>query len=425
MANTVKKTTLQETCCDLFRVVNGTPRQNMKKLIELMGGIETLIGQDDIVIIKPNLQWRNQSAPNLLALKTFIDLIIQRSGGFTGEVVIMENVHRGAQPWRSAGTAWAYQFDRNADLDDIKNMSELGDELKNQYGERFSVCHLIDVKDGGKRVYHPSQGAGYVYCDGSNGVPLLDFNNGLKEDKFRSTIMTYPILETDRGTIVDFKNGVWEKDHYTNQPLKFINFAAINHHSKWCGISSAIKNYLGISDLSGGPDPANDGKLTEKYYNFHSFPFDKWAPGPRPGMLGAEVGYFMHTIRKADLNITTAEWVGLVSRTDPPVARTRAILASTDPVVLDYHATKYILYPNSKIWFHRPGTENSPTHQYLKACAEQGVGTFDEHYVQVKSYDLKTNTYQSDDQLPVKGDFDWGGSAKLMLKYFLLRYGLY
>ena len=62
--------------------------------------------------------------------------------------------------------------------------------------------------------------------------------------------------------------------------------------------------------------------------------------GPKAGMLGAEVGVFMKTIRKADLNITTAEWIGISSRVDPPIAHTRALLASTDPVALDYHAYK-------------------------------------------------------------------------------------
>ena len=141
----------------------------------------------------------------------------------------------------------------------------------------------------------------------------------------------------------------------TMSRLKFINFAALNHHSTYCGFTSLIKNYLGVSDLSGGPDPSNGGKLTDRYYNFHSFPFNKWAPGPQPGMIGAEVGVFLRTIRKADLNIVTAEWIGLADRIDPPVVRTRTILASTDPVALDYHSAKYVLYPNSLITFSRPG----------------------------------------------------------------------
>jgi len=145
-----------------------------------------------------------------------------------------------------------------------------------------------------------------VYCDGTGGAPLISFNNGAKGDDFREVIMTYPIFKTDKGTIIDFKNGVWNKGSYTEQSLLFINFAALNHHSDYVGATGAIKNYFGITDISGG----GDGKLADKYNNFHSFAFNKWDVGPVPGMLGAEVAMFMNTIRRADLNITTAEWVG-------------------------------------------------------------------------------------------------------------------
>jgi hypothetical protein len=205
--------------------------------------------------------------------------------------------------------------------------------------------------------------------------------------------------------------------------LRFINFAAINHHSTWCGISSTVKNYLGVSDLSGGPDPHDGGKLTSEYYNFHSFPFDKWAKGPKPGMIGAEIGVYLNTIRKADLNIATADWIGLSSRVDTPVARTRSILACTDPVALDYHSSKYILYANSGIKHHNPDDAHSPTHQYVKACAEHGGGDFDERKVAVKSYDFKSDRMQNDDELVVLGKKEWGRNPKAILKYLVLRYG--
>ncbi len=88
----------------------------------------------------------------------------------------------------------------------------------------------------------------------------------MKGDRFRQVIMTYPIFKTDGRIVVDFKNSVWERGKYSDRPIKLINVAGINHHSTWCGVSSTIKNYLGISDLSGGPDPHDDGKLTTGYY---------------------------------------------------------------------------------------------------------------------------------------------------------------
>ena len=385
-----------------------------------MGGVEKVIGSDDVVVIKPNVQWWNQGPPNLAALKAFVDLIMGRPGGFKGEVVLAENCHCGAAPWQRGG--WARAFERNSDLPQLRHMNDLADHLRKKYGTQFSVCHWIDVDAGGRRVFGPSEGNGYVYCSGSGGVPLLCCDNGAKGDDFRATIMTYPIFTTDRGTVVDLKNGVWERGTYTGQPLRFINFAALNHHSTYSGATSAIKNYLGVADLSGGPDPNTGGRVTKHYYNFHSFPFYKWAPGRQPGMLGAEVATFLETVRRADLNITTAEWVGLSSRVDPPVAHTRAVLACTDPVALDYHATEYILFPNSRLAIHDPDDSYSPVHEYLVKCSALGGGVLDEAQVRVMSYDFEAKALQKDDELVVFGEKRWGTNLKAILKYLGLRY---
>ena len=406
----------------IYRAVNGTPDQNLRKIIELMGGIERIIGRDDVVLIKPNVQWWNQGAPNLSSLKTFVDLTMDRPGGFKGEVVLAENCHRGVSPWTSASSGWAHDFERNSGITNISNYNELSRILKNKYKERFSTCHMIDVGAGSKRVYGAADGTGYVYCDGSHGVPLMICENGGIGPNHRATIMTYPILLTDKGTRIDFKNGIWENGSYTGPPLCFINFSALNHHSVYCGVTSAVKNYMGITDLSGGPDPNDGGRLTEKYYNFHSFPFNKWSPGPSPGMLGKEIGMFMKTMRKADLNITTADWVGLSSRTDPPIVHTRAVLASTDPVALDYHAAKNILFPNSNLTIHNPDNPKGPLYPILKKCAESGGGTLDENRIEVKSYDFKKKTLQKNEELPIVAPIYWGSNAKAILKYLVLRY---
>jgi hypothetical protein len=142
-------------------------------------------------------------------------------------------------------------------------------------------------------------------------------------------------------------------------------------------------------------------------------------------MVGAEIAMFMNTVRKADLNITTAEWVGLASRTETPVARTRALLACKDPVALDYHASKYVLYPNSDMWLHNPDNPESPLNQYLTKCAEHGGGEINESKVDVKSWDFKTGRLQEDNELVVKGEREWGRDLKTLIKYFYLRYFWY
>lgn len=401
----------------VYRSLNGTPSENMVKVIEIMGGIENIIGENDIVVIKPNVQWWNHGATNLSALSTLVDIIMNRPGGFLGEVVIAENCHHGSEPWIDESSGWKKIFERNSNIKGINNFNELTDHLKKTYGARYSTIHWIDVGYGENRVFSPADGTGYVYCDGTGSVPMISLDNGKAGDDFREVIMTYPIFKTDIGTIIDLKNGIWNEGVYTEQPLRFINFATINHHSHYVGATGAVKNYFGVVDISGG----GWGKLADKYNNFHSFAYNEWDFGPVPGMMGAEVAMFMNTIRKADLNIIAAEWVGLASRTEPQVSHTRTVLVSTDPVALDYHATKYLLYPNSNIPIHNPDNEQSPLSHYLIKCAENGGGVFDETQVTVKSYDLKNNSFQTDDNLAIIGETTWGSHLKTLYKYLRFR----
>lgn len=404
----------------VYRSLNGTPSENMIKVFEIMGGMENIFGENDIVVIKPNVQWWNHGATNLSALATLVDLIMNRSGGFLGEVVIAENCHHGSKPWTDETTGWKKNFERNSDIDGVNNFNDLVNTFKKTYGDRYSTIHWIDVVYGEKRVFGPEDGTGYVYCDGTGGVPMISLDNGMTGDDFREVIMTYPIFKTDKGTIIDFKNGIWNEGIYTEQPLRFINFATLNHHSHYVGATGAVKNYFGVVDISGG----GWGKLANRYNNFHSFAYNEWDFGPVPGVMGAEVAMFMNTIRKADLNIIAAEWVGLASRTEPPVAHTKTVLVSADPVALDYHSAKYLLYANSSISIHNPDNEESPFHHYLMKCAENGGGVFDETQVVIKSYDVETNSFQNDDNLVIIGETTWGNHLKTLYKHFNFRFNL-
>ena len=71
-----------------------------------------------------------------------------------------------------------------------------------------------------------------------------------------------------------------------------------------------------------------------------------------------------------------------------------------------------------------PDNKKSPLHQYLVKCAEYGGGVFDEKNVAVKSYDFKTKSFQSDDNLEIIGETTWGSHPKTLIKYFLLRLNL-
>jgi hypothetical protein len=144
---------------------------------------------------------------------------------------------------------------------------------------------------------------------------------------------------------------------------------------------------MGITDLSCGWW----GLEPKGYFNVHACGERKY-PYAKAGPLG----HFMKTIRKADLNIVTAEWVGWGSRTDPCKAtRMRTILASKDPIALDYYGAKYLLYPLSKRIYHDPENPKTSLSRFLKlALKASGDGTLDERLMTINEHDFeKTHSY--------------------------------
>ena len=68
----------------------GSPEENVDKVIELMGGIGTIIDSDDIIVLKPNSQWWEQGMTNTNSMKELIHRILELPD-FTGEIIIADN----------------------------------------------------------------------------------------------------------------------------------------------------------------------------------------------------------------------------------------------------------------------------------------------------------------------------------------------
>jgi len=386
----------------IYESKNGTPEQNMAKVLEMLGGIETLIGKDDIVIVKPNAQKIRHNMTNTNTMREFIDQVLNIPG-FAGEVIIAENNH--CHPDNSAG--WTTEH-KNGDY----NLNELIAYYNDRGIKNVTKYHWRDagtvlnsvIRDSerGKIVSGPDEGDGYVWSD---------------EDyyyKGRKTKMTYPIFTSSySGTTIDFKNGAWKSGKYTQQPVKFINISALRNHSN-AGVTATVKNYLGVVDLTCG----YHGQEPAGYYNFHyiavdwpsisvlreamkSFITSKFAKrqktirkvagfvGPQNGAIGGAVGHFIKTIRKADFNIITAEYTGHEGRRKTPI-HTKTVLASTDPVALDYYAGKYVLYPlgGKRAEYNNPDNIRGTFRKYLELCCAEGVGTLNEAEMVVHKFDF-------------------------------------
>ena len=373
---------------------NGTPQQNVAKVVEMMGGIEKFVGKNDIVILKPNAQWWNQGRTNLAAMKGFIDMVLDIPE-FLGEVIIAENHHYMDEALPEAEKdnirGWTHISDINGSIDGVNhNLNSLVELYRSQGHGNVTKCHWRDggpmgvlwgnAQNGGI-VDSPFSVDGYVWSE-------IDYTFtgfwGLKEWKVK---MTYPVFtSTHSGITIDFKNGALQRDgkgggrYLANKPIKFVNFSVLNTHGEDTGITSSVKNYMGITDLSCG----NWGLKPKGYVNVHA------CGGKSHGYAkGGPLGCFMRNIRKADLNIVTAEWVGWGSRTDITKAtRKRTILAGTDPIALDYCSAKYFLFPLSHKKYHDADNQKSSTRKFLELAREAlGEGTLDEAKIKIRVHD--------------------------------------
>ena len=391
-----RKVIANQDVADIYLARNGSPQQNVAKVMDMMGGIEQFIGVNDIVILKPNAQWWNQGRTNLAAMKGFIDLVLAIPG-FQGEIIIGENQHfmDNSLPEKEKDNirGWIKFGEINGDIDGKNhNLNTLIDLYKHQGINNITKSHWRDggpkapvwcnAENGGV-VSSPAEGDGYVWTEDDY---IFEGLWGLKKWKVK---MTYPIFtSTYSGITIDFKNGPFQRDgngggHYLkNRQLKFINFSVLNDHGDDTGITAAIKNYMGITDLSCGWW----GLQPEGYVMVH-----ECGSGYYPYAKGGPLGHFMRHVRIADLNIVTAEWVGWGDRTDVSKAtRKRTILAGTDPVALDYFGAKFLVYPLSKNREHHdPDNPNSSIANFLNVVQKSwGKGAVGDSNINLHEHDF-------------------------------------
>lgn len=380
-----------------------SPEENMRAVLKSLGGMEQVVSPDDIVILKPNAQWWSQGMTNTDAMKAFIEDVLAIPG-FKGEVIICDN-HQYAEP---NSRAWITE-NRNG----AYNYNELIAYFHSQGHRNVTKYHWQcagpnpnplqgDAENSSKRVQGPEDGDGYVWRED------LVYESPLG----RRCMLTYPIFTSSySGTTVDLKEGAWKDGSYTKQPVKLINFSALNHHGPYVGVTASVKNFMGIVDMTCG----FQGTTPVGYHNTHyiglrdlKIPFQYKMPWRIQNMVynynfryfeqtGTVLGRFMKDIRKADLNIITAHWVGYGSRTRVELSGyPKAILASKDPVALDFVASNEILLPLTRqetkdpylLRLNDSSIQDGPLCRFLAACHEQGIGNLDAQKIRVMRCDI-------------------------------------
>ncbi|MEO0094228.1 MAG: DUF362 domain-containing protein [candidate division WOR-3 bacterium] len=276
-----------------------------------------LIAKDDVVLIKVNAEWPERGMTNTDILKGLIARIVAHPDTFVGEVCLVENGQ-----WRFS---WSYS--QNNAEDPSQSMQVVMDYFANQ-GYRVSGYNWTAI--------------GY----GSNNRWVSEFDQGdtnhgyVRED---SSGMTYAKFRTIYGTRISTRLGIWNDTTYDNIHLKFINVPVLKSHTLM-GVTGSIKHYIGFLSYAAIGNSTMHNRVVNN------------------GLLGVEMG----KARFPDLNIIDATWVSAEITTGPNApnnlcTRLNTILASKDPVALDYIAGGRILRPVSW-WQGHPWLSNYGRH---------------------------------------------------------------
>jgi hypothetical protein len=277
---------------------NGTKIYNSPN-VSWLSGPDGIIGSDDVVVIKINYQWTGCGGTNTDLLRGLIRALVDHPDGFTGEIVVGENTQ--FAPIDNFDRTGNNSYDRSlSPLDVVVGFQAQGYNVSTSDWRRFRLSE-VDQHDS------CDQGRGYVVLRGPDGN------------------VSYPRFQTDYGTCVDLRNGVWDPDvgAYDRDRLKMINLPVLKPHGLVYAVTACVKNYMGVV-------------TNELNTNSHN--------GVRNGLMGA----VMAETGPPDLNILDCIWIEGNPYSGPGVrcgTRMDQLVASTDPIAADIWATTNILIP--------------------------------------------------------------------------------
>jgi len=323
---------MERSKSDIYRVTNcpiptgvGNHHEGLDALLNLMGsrglklhktGKETdiggrngLIDNSDVVLIKVNAQWKYRGCTNSDVIKGLVQRILEHPEGFDGEIVIFENGQGGGS--LDCDTMWGGRY------------PDTGVHA-NAEDEGHSFSYIVD------KVFADSRVSKYLLDPIRTSFISLEDHSTDGYRKFSN--VSYPCFTTAKGNRIELKEGIWNGRGY-DKNLKLINVPVLKHHDG-CGVTGALKSFYGVLSMA-------DNKHRERHY--------EW--------LGQHCGEMIVKVRTPVINILDCIWVTQVRWAGyPPENTTRLdqLLASIDPVALDYWATKHLFYPIDKNEEHHP-----------------------------------------------------------------------
>ncbi len=347
---------------DIF-VANGTSGndQGVTKLIDLMGnhgalfykspvagknrGSRGLIARDDTLIIKVNSQWDERGGTNTDLLNSLIKAIVKHPDGFIGEIVVADN---GQAQYGSTGRGGSFDYSRNNAEDTSQSVQRVVDSFTDYRVSTYLWDNITTVRT-----------MEYFEGDANDGYIISATTINPKA----AAMISYPKFKTKFGTSISVKLGIWNPrtQTYDSDHLKLINVPVLKSHHTY-GVTACVKHYMGVS---------SDKLTTQLGASSHDT--------VGTGGMGTE----MVETRFPILNFLDAIWVNAKPDGGPgtpyeTATRANVIVASADPIALDYWASKNILMRVAREKRYRdlssinPGnTERSSFGQWLRLSMEE------------------------------------------------------
>ena len=274
-----------------------------------------MIAANDVVLIKVNAQWKYRGCTNSDVIRGLIQAILEHPEGFTGEVVVIEN---------GQGTGSLECANRSRYPDDSIHA--------NANQSHHSFTYVVDNLIADPRV-------SYYLLDPLN-ARVIDSSDHTTDGYRSFEDVSYPCFTTAGGKRVELKEGIWTGGGYS-RGLKLINVPVLKHHDTGGSeVTAALKHVYGILSIPWGDEERWD------YLHYSG--------------LGETCGKMMASVCTPVLNIIDAIWVSHQALAGYPAGRTRRLnrlVASQDPVALDYWALKNILYSIDQNPRHHPDFE--------------------------------------------------------------------
>jgi hypothetical protein len=149
--------------------------------------------------------------------------------------------------------------------------------------------------------------------------------------------LSYPKFRTQNGSYVSMRYGIMEWDRIRSGPPDFSSILPVLKRHGMTGATIAWKNLIGFITADGYSNNRFGG-----YGEMHNYFFGSSSgPGKDYGLVGRQMAF----IKTPDLNIVDAIWVPYEGNFSGNAVRQDILLASTDPMAVDWYASEYLLFP--------------------------------------------------------------------------------